>query len=194
MSFDIRPAEVTDIPHLATSLLDASGGLIEAAYEGAIPGRSTQVIVEHLFTRPEAPTSFSNAWVAEANGKVLGSAQAFPMNTAGKRPPDPLVSPDRLYLYAPFQHMRADGSYFLMAVAVYPEHRGRGIGTRLIAEAEGAARAQGFAEMSLTVFAENVDAVRLYERLGYAERSRQAIVPHDRMRYSGECLLMVRAL
>ena len=48
--------------------------------------------------------------------------------------------------------------------------------------------------MSLTVFAENVEAVRLYERLGYAERSRQPIVAHERMRYGGECLLMVRQL
>ncbi len=194
MDFAIRPAQVADIPHLANALLEAAGGLIEAVYEGTIPGRSTEVIVEHLFSRPGAKTSFENAWVAEAGGEVLGAAHAFPVGPGGDSTPDPLARAERLYLYEPFQHLRADGSYFLMAVAVHRAHRGTGIGTRLIAEAEAAARAQGFAEMSLTVFAQNARAVRLYERLGYEERARRPIVPHEKIRFGGDLLLMVRTL
>ena len=194
MNPSIRPAQVADIPHLARALMSASGGLTEAVYEGAIPGRSTDLIVEHLFSRPNATTSFTNCLVAESEGRVLGSIHAFPMNDMGGDPADPLVSGDRLYLYTPFEQMHADGSFYIMAVAVYPEFRGAGIGRRLIAEAEAAAKARGFGETSLNVFAENRGALKLYESLGYEERARQPAVGHERLRYGGDCLLMTRAL
>ena len=194
MRFSIRPAEVADVPHLAYALMEASGGLVEAVYEGAIPERSASLIVEHLFSRPNTTTAFTNCSVAESEGRVLGSIHAFPMDAMGEGPADPLLRDDRLYLYEPFEHMHADGSYYIMAVAVYPEFRGSGIGRRLIAEAETAAKAKGFKEASLNVFAENQGAVRLYEALGYKERARQPVIGHDRIRYRGDYLLMTRVL
>lgn len=194
MSFSIRPAQITDVPHLACALMEASGGLVEAVYEGAIPGRETHLIVEHLFTRANVTTAFANCWVAESEERVLGSIHAFPMDAMGEEPADPLVSDDRKYLYEPFEHMHAEGSFYIMAVAVAPEFRGCGIGKRLIAEAELAAKAQGFRETSLNVFSENQGAVRLYETLGYKERAHQPVVGHEKIRYGGDYLLMTRAL
>lgn len=194
MDFSVRPANVPDIPHLAHALLEASGGLIEAVYEGAIPGRDTHLIVEHLFSRPETTTSYAHCWVAEASDRVLGSIHAFPMDDMGKGPSDPLAREDRLHLYAPFARMHAEGSFYLMALAVYPEFRGCGIGQRLMAEAESAARSRGFTETSFNVFAENHRAVRLYESLGYRECARQPVVGHERIRYGGDLLLMSRRL
>ncbi len=167
---------------------------MEAVYDGVIPERSTNVIVEHLFSRSDATTAFSNCWVAENEEGVLGSVHAFPMDAMGDGPPDPLAPDDRHYLYEPFLHMHADGSYYVMALAVYPEFRGSGIGKRLMAEAESAAKANNFKEMSLNVFAENQTAIRLYEALGYKERARQPAVRHEKIRYGGDILLMTRAL
>ncbi|MGY8994960.1 MAG: N-acetyltransferase family protein [Alphaproteobacteria bacterium] len=194
MQYSIRSAQIADLPHLATALMEASGGLVEAVYEGVIPGRDAHLIVEHLFSRPNTTTDVTNCLVAEHNGRVLGSIHAFPMDAMGDGPPDPLVPEDRFYLYAPFEHMHADGSYYIMAVAVYPEFQGSGIGKHLIAEAESAARAKGFKQMSLNVFAENQGAVRLYESLGYKEVAREPAVGHDKIRYGGDVLLMTRGL
>ncbi|MCP5074998.1 MAG: GNAT family N-acetyltransferase [Rhodobacteraceae bacterium] len=194
MDFSIRPAQIADVPHLACALMEASGGLVEAVYDGAIPGRETNLIVEHLFSRPNATTTFANCWVAETEERVLGSIHALPMDAMGDDPADPLVRDDRKYLYEPFEHMHAEGSYYILAVAVYPEFRGLGIGRRLMAEAESAARAKGFKETSLNVFSENQGAVRLYETLGYKERARQPVVGHDKIRYGGDYLLMTRVL
>ncbi len=194
MSISIRPAQIADIPHLACAFMEATGGLGEAVYEGVIPGRTTNLIIEHLFSRPNVATTFANCSVAENEERVLGSIHAFPMDAMGEDPADPLVPSDRLYLYEPFEHMHAEGSYYILAVAVYPEFRGSGIGQRLIAEAESIAKAKGFTETSLNVFAENQGAVRLYESLGYKERTRQPVVGHDKIRYGGDYLLMTHVL
>ena len=58
-----------------------------------------------------------------------------------------------------------------LAVAVAETWRGRGIGTRLIDELATAARLAGFARLSLSVDSDN-PAVRLYERIGFQEVSR----------------------
>jgi GNAT superfamily N-acetyltransferase len=53
-----------------------------------------------------------------------------------------------------------------VAIAVWPEHRGRGIGGRLLAELAERARASGITRLSLAVERAN-PAARLYLRCGY---------------------------
>ncbi|KAL7628731.1 hypothetical protein AAE478_000246 [Parahypoxylon ruwenzoriense] len=48
---------------------------------------------------------------------------------------------------------------------------GRGIGSKLIAVVESRAKAEGFRQLWLTVYEENVKAQRLYQRLGYVKTS-----------------------
>ena len=52
-------------------------------------------------------------------------------------------------------------------ISVRRDWRGRGIGTRLLDALEAWALAHGFRRLELSVFANNVDAVRLYERRGF---------------------------
>ncbi|KAK8088518.1 N-acetyltransferase [Apiospora hydei] len=55
----------------------------------------------------------------------------------------------------------------LQRLYVDPRVHGRGVGTRLIGALEEKARTEGFKEIWLTVWEENLQAHRLYERLGY---------------------------
>ena len=54
-------------------------------------------------------------------------------------------------------------------VIVAPEGEGRGIGRRLIEKGEEWARAQGYRWLTLSVFAQNLQAREVYKRLGYGE-------------------------
>jgi len=80
-------------------------------------------------------------------------------------------------------------------VAIFPEFRGRGLGRRLMLVAEEQARGRGYGKLSLIVYEGNEIARGLYERLGYREVMRAAIVPHPLIHFAeGDALLMVKRL
>ena len=59
-------------------------------------------------------------------------------------------------------------SAYLHAFRVRPAYRNRGVGTRLILEAESLLRDAGYERVVIAAAEENLDARRLYERLGYS--------------------------
>lgn len=73
------------------------------------------------------------------------------------------------------ERRRGSGIARLTSVAVAPDRLGRGLGARLLAEAEARAGAEGAARLRLEVRADNAAAIRLYERAGY---HRFKVVPH----------------
>jgi ribosomal protein S18 acetylase RimI-like enzyme len=56
----------------------------------------------------------------------------------------------------------------IQSLRVHPHFRGAGIGSRLVAACEEYSRQRGHRRISLSVALDNVDARRLYERLGYS--------------------------
>lgn len=83
---------------------------------------------------------------------------------------------------------------------VVPEHRNRGIGTRLLARAEQLIRDRGLRRATLAVEEDNAAALRLYRRLGYREFGREPAewdqqYPDGTVyRYHCVCLLLQRRL
>jgi ribosomal protein S18 acetylase RimI-like enzyme len=57
---------------------------------------------------------------------------------------------------------------YLHAFRVRPAHRGQGVGTALLEEAEQQLRARGFRQVAIAAAKDNPRARRLYERLGYS--------------------------
>jgi ribosomal protein S18 acetylase RimI-like enzyme len=76
----------------------------------------------------------------------------------------------RLFTDDDHGHGYVDSATPEVAVAVARPARGSGLGTRLMEDLAAAARAAGFARLSLSVEHGN-PAIRLYERLGYEEIS-----------------------
>ena len=71
-------------------------------------------------------------------------------------------------LHLDFVTRRSDQEAVLIAAAVVPELRSRGVGTALMAAAEELVCSRGYGAIVLGVEDSNPGARRLYERLGYA--------------------------
>lgn len=75
-----------------------------------------------------------------------------------------------------FIHLQAGKDYYyqephghIADLIIAADGEGRGIGRALMEKAEDWARSQGFRRLTLNVFAQNVRARELYQRLGYGE-------------------------
>ena len=75
-----------------------------------------------------------------------------------------------------FIHLQTGKDYYyqethghIANIIVAPEGEGRGIGRVLIEKGEEWARLQGFRWLTLSVFAQNLRAREVYQRLGYGE-------------------------
>jgi ribosomal protein S18 acetylase RimI-like enzyme len=147
-----RPATAGDVEHVRWALYEA----VSWNAERELP--PFEVTIEH----PEL-ARYHRGWgrpgdlgvIATIGGDVVGVALC------------------RTFTEEDHGHGYVDGRTPELAVAVAAEHRGKGLGRRLLDQVAAVARAQGFARLSLSVDDGN-PAVRLYARLGYRELSRDA--------------------
>ena len=58
-------------------------------------------------------------------------------------------------------------SYYVSTMAVFPKHRGKDLGERMLEMAKEKAHDRGCSEASLLVFGRNEGAVALYGRKGF---------------------------
>ncbi len=65
-----------------------------------------------------------------------------------------------------------------VGIAVVPSHRSRGIGSDLLRCGLRWAKDRGLKRVELMVYAENVGAMRLYERLGFEVEGRHRAMIH----------------
>jgi ribosomal protein S18 acetylase RimI-like enzyme len=182
----------------------SSGGVADYIWSRlAEPGEALLDVGRRRYEREDTPFSYRNCQVVQCGDDVVGMLVAFPTESGDEprgepdepgagdaggsgEPEDPVL--------APYAALEDPGSYYVCGVALFPEYRGRGIGSRLMALAEQDAAALGLNRTSLVVFRENAGALRLYQRLGYAEIARARVVPHPLIRVTGDALLMVKQL
>lgn len=85
-------------------------------------------------------------------------------------------------------YLLRDAKHFLVVdIALHPDWRGRGIGSTLLTWAQAQASEAGACGIDLHVDVRNVDAHRLYTRLGFIETAREA--PYIRMHWPARAQL-----
>ena len=170
----LRPAELIDRDEkaFARGLEAASDGLYTLLF-----GPAAESILAAACAIPGHALSLEHATVAEDDGRVVGLLSGMPGTEAG--------DPDRILMRAAgWRALRAGavalaarplfvamdrhepGDWYLQAVAVEREARGRGIGTALLTAAFEQARTSGADRLTLDVDVENGRARSLYERFG----------------------------
>lgn len=97
---------------------------------------------------------------------------------------------ERLAHFKNFFSTRVEGSYFLDALCVDEEYRNRGIGNKLISLTKTKAQKEGYNLLSLIVFADNINAQRLYQKNGFEIVKKIELRSHKLLPHEGGCFLM----
>lgn len=184
-----RPARRNESRTIARLFSMASDGVADYVWTKSVkPGEDVLDAGERRYSDEDSLFSYKNCLVAESDGKTAGMMAAFPMD----RPYDPGTSWETDPVLVPYSRLEQHGSYYISGMALFPEYRGMGIGTKFLEIAEEKAAQCNLPQLSLIVFEENEGAVRLYRRHGFYEIMREPVVPHPLIKYSGQALLMVK--
>ncbi|MEB3332481.1 MAG: GNAT family N-acetyltransferase [Synechococcaceae cyanobacterium] len=184
-----RPATKADCRTIAALYSISSDGVADYIWTRlAAPGEDILEVGRRRYEREDSAFSYRNCTLACRGEEVVGMLVAFPMQV------DPAAEPETDPVLAPYSRLEVDNSFYVCGVALLPPYRGQGIGTRLIRLAESQAAVRGSSRLSLIVFERNQGALRLYQRLGYREVDRTAIVAHPLIHFEGDALLMGKDL
>ena len=185
----LRPARKSDAEELA-ALIDLAGeGLPSWLWSTMDPGTSPLQTGAARAAREEGGFSYRHAVCLEEDGKLTGMLLGYPLGEGEETDLDGLPAPVR-----PLVELEAlaPGTWYVNAVAVFAEYRGRGLGRLLMEKAAEQAAAAGQPRLSLIVAAENTPALTLYQRLGYKTVARRPLVPWPEAPHSGDWLLLVK--
>ena len=140
----------------------------------AEPGETAWDVGRRRARRDVGGFSWRNATVVEQAGAVVACLIGYPLPDA----PEPVDLAQTPPMFVPLEELErlAAGSWYVNVLATYPAHRGRGLGTALLALADRLATATGRGGTSIIVADTNTGARRLYERSGYGEIARRPMV------------------
>src|SRR5262249_33788640 len=155
---------------------------------GLVLGVPLEKLLEWRFTQRGSVRSYEHCQMAQVGARTAGMMYAFPIDALEQAPSDPRLTSDRVAVFAPAIELlhRAGGTYYINAVGVYPDFRGGGIGSRLMATVTSDAERLGFAQLSLLSFEQNEPAIALYRRLGFEIAARSPVVTHRLIRHTGD--------
>ena len=171
----LRPArpEAPEGEQFARYLDVASDGLFRM-----LLGPRCDEIIGRAFLSTGHDLSYEHATLAESDGSLAGMASGYTAAQHAAATDDALeeaAGVRGLQMAAVsllgrgllrFIDTVPEGDYYLQAIAIDDDHRGQGIGSRLLDHAEGIARESGCRRFTLDVAEDNEGARRLYERRG----------------------------
>ncbi|MGB9357159.1 MAG: GNAT family N-acetyltransferase [Acidimicrobiia bacterium] len=196
----LRPAQPTTAEGLrfARYLDDAADGIFRFML-----GKNSEQVVAKAYRTPGHDLSFEHVTFAQNGGTIVGTTSAYSSKQHEQSSESPLiraagwrtvrmaaVSTAAASLFR-FIDTVADGDFYLQAIAVDPDRRGLGIGSKLFGHVEDEARRVGCGRLTLVVAVENEGARRLYERMGMTI---EATSPKSALLPDGQVHRMAKAL
>jgi GNAT superfamily N-acetyltransferase len=187
-----RRAQPSDAAAMSELVHFASEGLALYLWTKiAPPGVDPWAIGRERAEREAGGFSYRNTLLVESDGAVAAGLIGYPLADT----PEPLP-PDLPPIVVPLQELEdlVPGTWYVNVLAAYPQHRGKGYGTALLALAEQLARETHRRGMSIIVADTNTGARRLYERCGYREVARRRMVKDGWQHPGSDFVLLTKRL
>ena len=187
----ISPATDADCLHIAELSQIAGEGIPGHFWaDSQKPGQSLAEAGAEILRADDGNFSYRNAHIARLDGDVAGMLLAYRLPATADSDENPADYPDFVQPMVELEQC-VPGSFYINMLATYPQFRGRGVGTGLMAQVERLAQAAGCGQASIQVFASNTGALKLYQRLGFEIVERRPVPACDYVP-AGEVLLLTR--
>lgn len=188
----IREAKPSDAQHLVRFINMAADDLPLHFWQKSVgPAGDPWAYGRERAARESGSFSYRNAWMAEVEGEVAACLLGYPAEDE----PAP-IAPDTPAIFVPLLELEAlaPGSWYLNVLATYEAHRGKGLGSALLAHAEAVTRQGGRKTVSLIAEDTHHEALRLYTAKGFAEVARRPVVKGDWAVDAAEWILFTKTL
>ena len=172
-----RPAKVHEAAVLAELVNYAGEGMpLHLWGQIAEPGQSAWDVGRQRAEREEGSFSYRNATIIEHDGQCAGCLIGYEISDN----PGPIPE-DMPTMFVPLQELEnlAPGTWYINVLAVRPQFRRLGLGTKLLSLADETAEALGKPGLSVIVSDANIGARRLYDRCGYSESATRSMVKEN---------------
>ena len=190
MTVRIRPAERTDALHVAAFVDIAGHGIEMQEWRSRVEeGHSVFAAARHVVLEDTGqPYHYSRAHMLEFEGEVAAGliGGIVEATTSGSTDTPDYVRPlVELETSVP-------GSWLLLVIATYPEHRRKGFADLLMEHARQCAIRDGASEMSLVTEDTNRGALGLYARHGFREVEARSWLAYDGLTGPTKWIRLVR--
>lgn len=185
----LRPGRPSDAADLAALIDMASRGLINWYWSTLCgPGESAfEKGRTRIRNNTESLAHCSRWMVAERDGDAAGGYTGHLLAAAH-------TDESNSEVYVPMLELESlvEGSWYLMALAVFEEHQRKSVGSLMLADAVTQATKAGATQMSLLVESVNDGAVSFYRRAGFQELARRPYIPFPGSRDDGDWILLTK--
>ncbi len=168
--------------------------IMSSSFLEGLLGDSADRVLKNMFRRKNNLFGHPHSITAEANGKTAGMLLSYGYQT---KVSEELIT--GLLLFVEMKHellmklpmfvrcgkmmdFVVKGDHYISNLAVFPEFRGMGIASRMIAHAEAAAKKEGAQRLVLDTEKDHTAAIRLYEKIGFSIR-REEYIDLDERKY-----------
>lgn len=173
-----RPARPNDAEALAELIDFAGEGMPLYLWEKmAEPGETAWDVGRRRAKRENSGFSYRNATVLEIEGAAAACLIGYTLPDR----PEAIDAENMPAMFVALQELEnlAPGTWYVNVLACYPDYRGQGYGTQLLAIAEDLAAQAGARGLSIIVSDANTGARQLYERCGFTQIAARPMVKDD---------------
>ncbi|MGK7938685.1 MAG: GNAT family N-acetyltransferase [Crocosphaera sp.] len=191
-----RPASPDDSLAVAQFSILAGGGIFEFLLEDFLKDNTLENILASEIEKETGSLSYLDTEVAELNSKIIGIINSGDAKEQGiTQEMIDFYPSEKLNWLQELFSTKIEGSLYVYILAVDSHYRKQGIGKNLMNHVKNKARKQNISSISLTVWSDNIDAIKFYKKQGFKEVKQIKVDYHPLLPHHGgiklmQCILM----